>query len=887
MGQGNDRPSSRQGRATARSAVAMLLCTGALAAIVTPTMVARAAGAPNDPPSPAAFFGREVGSDGVLIRHSEILAYYRELQRTSERVRVHEIGKTTLDRPFYYAVITSPDNHARLQELLADNARLYDPRGLSDEQAERIVREGKAFVIVNEQIHSTEVGASQGGILWAYRLATSDDPEVLKILDRVVVIHVPVHNPDGQEMVAEWLDSLRDTPYRNAPIPFLYHHYTGHDNNRDWYMFTQVETRLSVQMQNLFHPQFTLDQHQQGSRGSRIFVPPFEDPWEPNVDEALIAANNVIGTFIGNYLVSRGYRGVEWQRRYDGWTPARAYYHTHGGVRILTEVASANYADDLQVPFEQLDSYYRERHWNFPAPWPGGLWSFEQVVDYHATSAMAALSAAADLRPHLLRAMLAAQRRSVRPPAGAPFAFVFPAEQPDPPVAAELLRVLRIADVTVERAEEPFRAGGRDYSAGSWIVRFAQPAGRFAKSVLERQRYPEMYLYEGGPIDPPYDVTAHTLPLLMNVRVERLDEPFAARTSVVQEPAPPAGSVVEAEAGAATAYLLDPRVNASYTAAAALAGGGVARALVSFAAAGRRWPAGTFVVPVTAGPDALPLRRRLAAAVDAASATAVGVTALPENVELGWLPPVRVGIYRSYVASMPEGWLRFVFDRHGIAYTLLEDRDIRAGDLAPYGVIFVPPNSAQAILHGYSSPPMPPEYAGGIGEEGVAALRRYVQEGGVLFTWAASTQLATEAFGAPADAGAQLPRAEFNIPGSILRARFDPDHWLAYGLGEEVPIFFWRAPFWQAPAGETVARYPEGELLLSGWIQGQAHLAGKAALVDHPYGRGHVVMAGFSPEYRAQAHRTFKVLFNAVLRPRRSAHASGKRPDASRARSTA
>ena len=852
-----------------------------LLAGLTVSMVAAAVG--EDIPHPNDYFGREVGAAGVLIRHSEILEYYELLAERADRVQLHHLGETTDGRPFYYSLISAPDNLARLDQLLADNARLYDPRGLSDADAARILKDAPAIVIVNGQIHSTEVGASQGGLLLAHRLASAIDRETEHILENVVIAHVPVHNPDGQEMVARWLDSQRGTPYQNSPPPFLYQRFVGHDNNRDWYMFTQLETRLSVRLENLLHPQFTLDQHQQGSNQSRIFVPPFEDPWEPNVDAALIASNNMIGTFMGQYLTTRGYTGVEWKQRYDGWSPARAYPHTHGGVRLLTEVAGADYADDLEIAPDQLAAAYRERHWYFPEPWPGGTWSFRDVVDYHYAGAMAALRAAADLRPHLLRGMLEAQRRSVSPPPGSPYAFVLPAQQPDAPVAAKLQEVLLVADVELEVARSPFSAAGRDYDAGSVVVRFAQPAGRFAKSVLERQQYPRMYLYEGGPIDPPYDVTAHTLPLMMNVDVDTVVKPFEADLVSIDAPVQPTGGLVDPPGGA-VAYLLDPRINNTFSVAAQLAGSGLRRSTEPFDAEGRAWPAGSWIYTVPKGAAAIAALQQLSALVEEHRVMAWGVSEAP-SASSGWVAEPRVAIYQSYVPSMPEGWTRFVFEQYGIPFDTLRDGDLRRGDLDPYGLVIIPPGSADSIAAGLPRtaqqragrrrPPSPPQFAGGIGAEGIAALRAYLAAGGTVLTWASSTEFAARYLDAPQSLHSGLPSTAFNIPGSILRVRMDTSHWLAFGLPAETPVFFWNSPFWRPPAtAQIVASYPDRELLMSGWIQGEEELVGSAALLEVPHGAGRLVMVGFSPEYRAQTHQTFKILFNAVFRPRT------ERPDA-------
>ncbi len=821
-------------------------------------------------PHPSEYFGREIGDPGVLIPHSKILEYYRFMEERSDRVKVVEIGETTEGRPFYYAIVTSPENHARLDNLINMNSNLYDPRGVSDGEIQQIVREGKTFMVANHQIHSTEVGASQGALLMAHRMATGDDHEVSRILDNVVLIHVPVHNPDGQERVYEWLDKWRGTEHENSRPPFLYQKYVGHDNNRDWYMFTQVETQLSIEIQNKFHPQFTLDQHQMGSRGARIFVPPFEDPWEPGIDPALIASNNMIGTYMGQYLTSRGLKGVEWKNRYDAWTPARAYYHYHGGVRILTEVAGANFADELDIPFDSLGSDYQRLRWNFPMPWEGGTWTFKEIVNYHYTSSMAALLAGADLREQLLAGMAASQKRSVEPGEDSPFAFIVPENQTDPPTATKLLQVLEMADVEIEKAQTSFSVAGNKYGEGSHVIRFAQPAGRFAKTVLERQDYPKIFMYEGGPLDPPYDVTAHTLPLLMNVDVDFVYEPFSANLTKVDEIQFPKGSVTGGRN--TVAWLLDPRVNHSYSAAVELAKHGLTRVMDRFTVGGTVWPAGTFVLQRRSSDE---MTGEMAGLVkDVASRFHIDITGVDNlpNVSLKPVIAPKVAIYQSYSPSMPEGWFRWVLDEHKIPYDILHYDDINDARLTNYSILFLPPGggSPKMMVEGQTNVEnsTPPAYADGIGEEGVDALDKFVQGGGTLYTWSGAWRFLQQYMNVDVKAvNDGLDRTEFNIPGSLLRVNVDTSHPLGFGLTDETAIFFRRDSAWPANMGDAnvIASYPADDLLLSGWIQGEDVLVNQAAMVEIPRGKGRMVMTGFYPEYRGQAHQTYKMMFNAIF----------------------
>jgi len=421
-------------------------------------------------------------------------------------------------------------------------------------------------------------------------------------------------------------------------------------------------------------------------------------------------------------------------------------------------------------------------------------------------------------------------------------------------------------------------------------VKFAQPAGRFAKTMLEVQDYPQIYLYEGGPLDPPYDVTAHTLPMLMNVQVDFVDEPFTALLRSIDEIAPPAGGVVTAGVDNAatatpTAYLMDPRVNASYSAAVGLWERGLSRATTDFEAGGRRWPAGTFVVePPRSAAEALEVARVMD---EAAVRFNVEVVAVTEHIDapLALVGQPRVAIYQSYSPSMPEGWFRWVLDQSEIPFDILHYDDMTTDVLLRYGVLFLPPGggSPRQMVEGRGAAggrsgrggrgggPTPPEYAGGIGQEGVRAIETFVEEGGVLFTWSSSWTFLTEYMGVEAEAvNAGLPQTEFNIPGSILRVLVDTDNPLGYGLPEETAIFFRNDEAWSpdTPGANVIARYPGDDVLLSGWIQGEDYLVNQAAMLEIPRGRGRMVMVGFYPEYRGQAHLTFKMMFNAIFYPR-------------------
>jgi hypothetical protein len=736
-------------------------------------------------PAPAAVLGFVPGTNGRLAEWPALVDYYRRLADASPRVELRELGKTTNGNPFIVLIVSSAANLRRLDELRAVNAQLADPRGISSlEERERLLREGRTIVLVTSSVHSTEVGGHLAPAVAAHHLATATDSATLTVLDRTVLLLVPSLNPDGVTIVARWYNRTLGTPAEGSAPPELYHPYVGHDNNRDWYAFTQVETRLTVDsLHNVWHPQIVHDIHQQGAYGSRLFLPPYVDPVEPNVDPLLVWGTNTLGTAMAWELAGQGKRGIVVNATYDAWTPARAYQHYHGGVRILSETASARLASPLVVRPEEL----RGRRgfdattpsWNFPEPWTGGTWTLADIVDYQTAGALALLAQAAARREVWLRNFVTVGERAARGWNGWPYAFVLPRQGQPPDGLAALLDVLRRGQVEVRAAERDFQAHGRSFAAGDHVVVLRQPYAAFAKALLEPQRYPDLREDAGDPPQQPYDVTAHTLPLLMGVEAIEVRESLTVSLSAPER-----------------------------------------------------------IAPFRPAPPAV----------------AVG----------------RVGLYRSYTASMDEGWTRWVFDTWGIPYTSLVDSTIHTGDLRRrYDVIVMPSMSPRAIESGLPAQ-YPAPFAGGLGSEGVASLRAFVAEGGTLVALDAASRWATHAFDLPVeDESADLPPSAFYAPGSILRLDLDARHPLAQGVPARAIAWFEEGPLFtvrDTTRVRVVGRYPAAaaDVLLSGWLLGAEHAAGRAALLEATHGRGRVILFGFRPQYRGHSLATFPLLFNAL-----------------------
>lgn len=740
-------------------------------------------------PTPTAHFGFKPGSDRRLANWTELEAYYEKLARTSPRVKLDTLGLTTRGLPFVMLTITSPENHSRLAELRAIQLKLADPRRIREPgELQQLLGRGRNVVMITQNIHSTEVGSAQMAPNLLFRLAASNQGDVREILDNVIVLHIPSLNPDGTELVSNWYRRYVGTPFEGAGLVELYHPYVGHDNNRDWYTFTQKETQLTVAAQNAWHPVIVHDVHQMGGNGPRIFVPPYTDPAEPNVDPLLIAGVNQLGMYMAAELLADGKKGVISNALFDMFTPARAYMHYHGGVRILSETASARLATPVTVTREQLSSGGRggldasKPSWNFPAPWEGGEWGLPQIVDYQETAAFALLKNAAKNREYWLDNFYKVNRKAVDRWPSWPHAWVVPAGQKNQAGVNAVLRILRTADVEVHRAQSGFSAAGRQFPAGSYVIPMNQPYASFAQALLTVQEYPNMLQYPGGPPIRPYDVTAHTLPLLMNMEAVLIQQPLSVPLSGVI-PTPPL----------------------RYTAPAALTGA--------------RTP--------------------------------------------------RIGMYKGWDETMPAGWTRWVLDQHGIRYDTLHNADIRRGSLKQrYDVILFQDQRAASILEGHKPGEMPPEYTGGIGKEGVAALREFVNAGGRVVAIESATDFVVDAFGLKVkNVTADVPPQQFYIPGSILRLTLDPSHPLARGSNPESVAWYWTTSrAWDVtdPTVRVAARYGTGDPRLSGWVLGANRIAGKPAILEARIGRGSVVLFGFQPNYRAQSIATWPLLFNAL-----------------------
>lgn len=520
-----------------------------------------ATGAAGAIPTPEAVLGYPIGTERKIPDWPVMVDYFQRLAAASDRVEVEELGRSTDGNPVIVVAISAPENLARREELRAINAQLFDPRGTTAEATAPLIASGRTVALLLCTQHSNELGAALMSLELAHDLATHDDSATRTVLEHTITLIVPCANPDGHRMIAEWYARWLDTPYEGQGMPWLYHRYVGHDNNRDWFMLTQAETRLIAALHNREHPQMVFDMHQMGRDGARFMLPPFIDPLDPNQDPVIQASFAEIGTSLAAKLVQAGKEGVATHIIFDNYSPSLSYGNYHGSVDLLSEAASCNLATTVEIPEEDLktraDHDPLRRSWNHPLPWKGGKWSLRDIVEYDKIAAFAFLEHAARGREGWLSRFAGLMRRTVERDE-APYAYLFPLRQDDPVALAELLETLARGAVEIHEATATFSADGVRYDAGTRIVFLRQPAGNFAKTLLEIQRYPDLRLWPGGPPQPPYDIAGHTLPLQMGVAWVEVKKTFEVETRPLAENGRSTGAV---EGEGRYGYVLSPTTN--------------------------------------------------------------------------------------------------------------------------------------------------------------------------------------------------------------------------------------------------------------------------------------------------------------------------------------
>jgi hypothetical protein len=851
--------------------------------------------------SPEKFFAFQMGADRKIARWDKIVEYYQLLEKQSPKIKVVNMGPSTEGNPFLLVIISSPANLAKLERLHQVNARISDPRGLTEAEVKKLVAEGKAVICQSMSLHATEIGGTQMASELAYDLLARTDEETQRILDNVIFLLVPSFNPDGQIMVTDWYNKMLGTEYEGSGPPWLYHKYAGHDDNRDAFQTNLVESQYmaKIMFSDWSVPQAYVDHHHMGTYSARIYVPPYADPIRPNADPLIWREHSWYGAHIAYKEEEAGLSGVLNMAQYSGWGHFGFHWITpfHNIAGMLTESASARLATPVYIQPDQLQGGARnlpayEEQTTFPAPWPGGWWRLRDIVERQKVAAWAVLDIAARNKETVLwNAYLKAKRQTERGAKMKPAAYVIPALQHDPLTAIKLVNKLLVQGVEIRQATKgSTNAMGVTYGPGSFVVSMEQPKMGLIRYLLGRTFYPDNSYTrdkDGNPIRP-YDMATDTMAEFMGVRVDPQDEAIKTDLVKLTAPVPAVGKV----GGKSTfGYSFDGRLNDSFKALNLLFDKGVAVRRVDAAGDGLR-PGDFIVAP---GSEAV--------LADVAKQTGVDFTALKGDVKQAnhEMKRLRVAMYQRYGGgNMDEGWTRLLLEQFSFPYTSIKDAEIKKGNLnEKYDVIILPEDSTATITGDRPAPAagggrggeaggggggrgggVPPEYRTGIGADGVAAIRSFVEKGGTLVTLGGASNFAMDRLGVAVRNGlANKPSKEFFCPGSTLKTGFDNTHPLAYGMPSEGLVTFLGAgmAFDLAPTDhneqyDAIARYADRDVLQSGWLIGEQNLAKHPAMVAARIGQGQVVLFGFRTQHRAQTHGTYKLLFNALVKgPERTA----------------
>jgi len=893
-------------------AVLLALSLAALAFAPVQTQSSRAAVT-----SPRDAFGASIGDDYFLATYSQLESYWKTLDQESDRVSLVDIGRTEEGRTQWMAVVSAPENLARLDRYREIAARLAHAEGLTPDAARALAQEGKAVVWIDGGLHANEVLGAQQLIELVYQLASASDEETLRILRDVVILAVHA-NPDGHELVANWYMRAADPRRRSlAGVPRAYQKYVGHDNNRDFYLSSQAETRnMNRVLYREWFPQIVYNHHQSGPAGTVMFAPPFRDPFNYVFDPLIPASIDLVGAAMQARFAAEGKPGVTsrggstYSTWWNGGLRTTAYFHNQIG--LLTETIGDPTPTAIRfVPERQLPSG------DLPFPIAPQPWHFRQSIDYSLTANRAILDFASRYRETLLfnvyqmgknaiergsrDSWTASPRRvdAAKADAGSaaspspdtfervfrdpqqrdPRGYVLPSDQPDFLTATKFVRALLDTGITVQRATADFTVQGRTYPAGSFVVKTAQAFRPHVLDMFEPQEHPNDVAYPGGPPVPPYDNAGWTLAFQMGVKFDRVLDAFDGPFEAVTTAAAPAGAVRD---GAGTsAYLVSHHQNDAFVAVNRLLRAG----------ADVFWPAdrtaggapggtGTMVVPATSA-----ARSVLDKAAADLGLVFTGVPARPAGPALR-IRPVRVGLWDRYGGASSSGWIRWLLERYEFPFELVYPRTLdEAGLSSRFDVLILPSEAVPADPRRAEGPFVPPDApeefrarAGAITwTRTVPRLKQFVEEGGTLVLIGGAARIAERLGVGVSDAlvetqadGTRVPlsRDKHYVPGSIMRVAVDNTVPLGYGFEREVDVFFDVSPVFRLEPGAAshrVAWYPTATPMRSGWALGQRYLNGGAAAIDAPLGKGRVLVFGPEITYRGQPHGTFKFLFNAIL----------------------
>ena len=839
-------------------------------------------------PTPESAFGFRVGADFKLATYDESLAYFRQLDAASDRMRLVEIGRTSEGRAWYFALVSSPENLAEVERYRDIAQRLAHPQNLTDEEARRLARNGKAIVHIDGGLHASEVAGAQHTIQLAYDLLNgADDPMIASILDNVIVMLWPSINPDGQNSVVEWYRSNLGTPYEISSMPKLYQKYIGHDNNRDGYTVNMIESRVIARTWRHWEPNIIYVHHQSSPFPTRIWLPPFAEPIASQAPPLISRELNMIGMAIAQMLESNGQPGaVHLGTGFDAWYPGYVDYMPvmQNIASFWTETAGYRYGTPRFYTINDFPPTRRDLRAEtlYPSPWRGGWWRLRDAVEYMHTASMATLDYAAKYRETVLYNKYQAARNTImKYREEPPYAYFIPRSQRDPVAPVELLRRLAFNGIEVKQLSKAVTFDGIGYPQGTWVIATDQEYGELVRQVLDVQTYPDLREFPEGPPEQPYDAAGWTLPFQFGVSVIAASTPLTEAVREAMRPIEgPVMDWVGADGTDASVFDSAPGIGFDTNANAAgivpvsgRATGSGSRLMIdpaqnnAFRAVNQAWEAGGTVryasgKYVISGVQQATLNRWV---------DDLALQAERTGNAGGVQVRVRIGLYQPWSPSMDAGWTQWLLEQYGFKFGNIRNADFHAGGLRDrYDVIIMASDRPRTIKNGYTKGSVPPRYEGGLGAIGIHNLDAFVRGGGTLVCMNQSSDFAISELHLPVkNVVSGLDRKDYFTGGSILEVETDPTHPVMAGMPMSADVFVWRSPVFTALEGfegKALAKYKNnGSPLRSGYLLGERYLNGYAAAMDVNHGNGHVILLGFRPQWRGQPFGSFRVLFNAAL----------------------
>ena len=870
-------------------------------------------------PTPLKVLGYVPGTLGRLSYVADINRYFDALAAAAPtRVRKFSLGKSEEGRESIVVAISDQANIASLDQNRAALGKLADPRGLSAAERAQIVRTAKPIYWLSGSIHSPETGSPEMLMELAYRLTVDESDWVKAIRANVITLITPVTEVDGRDREVDVVKLSRSLKLGNNAVPLIYWgKYTAHDNNRDGMVMSQNLTKNFIRGLLYWHPTVVHDLHESvpflyTSTGTG----PYNDEYDPIVvDEWHTLAYQEI-----TELTRRGLPGVWTHGFYDGWAPnytILAVANLHNSIGRFYETYTSSGAGCQTVRLRDTDT---TRRWDRANPPVNGVrWCIRSNINYQQSAALIALKYVADHRETFLENFVAKGERMIqRGRTSAPYAFVIPRNQRHAAEAADMVNLFRAqgsevnvatSDFSLKAAAAPGRRRSADSAgttatkpaadssvrvhAGDWIVRLDQPYSATPRTLLAIQKFK-------ADDPPPYDDTGWTLDELRHVQTLKISDStiLTKPMRLLAEDARVEGTVADGSGALLVRHLGDWR---SAVLPWKVAPAALSVAEEGFTVRGIKYPAGTYVINNPTDATRTAIKSLGLTGVAAGGA----VSARQHSLRIP-----RVALMHSWLETQNEGWVRYAFDQLGVPYTYISDQSLRTpGRLDKFDVVVFPHVSGNptSLVNGRPmvGPPIPwkkseltpnldlwdqtDDIRPGMGLDGAAALRRFVERGGLLITSGNSSVLPiTLGFN---NSVTQATTTRLNARGSVIRVQPDKAASLSpilYGYeSSSFPIYFSQAPVFNVAARDTVVRelrdpaFAQQEermrartilrfhekadsLLVSGLMVGGDDLAGKAAVVDAPVGAGHVVMFGIRPMWRWESQGSFALALNAI-----------------------